>query len=162
MDQRPSADRPPNVEPDGAGPPPAAGSERSPADTRGYRSRKGHPHSAAARPPGEDQSQRRSRSDAPPPGGWLPPRQAMIEEGGELLSEGRLSDALGGDFGPRPGSHQIGLRLRWDRWRKLQEAAEICGCPPTTLAKILVARGAAAIVEEWQRDQVGHAAGGPR
>jgi hypothetical protein len=43
------------------------------------------------------------------------------------------------------------LRLRWDQFDRLQGAARVYGCSPTMLARILVNRGAKAIVDEHLR-----------
>jgi hypothetical protein len=52
-------------------------------------------------------------------------------------------------------THQVSVRLRPDQWERLLRVAEWSGVPPTTMARILINRGAKAIIDEdlrqWRR-----------
>ena len=51
-------------------------------------------------------------------------------------------------------SRQLNVRLTSYRYGVLSSAAELCGVTPTTLARMLLYRGALAIVEEHNQDRV--------
>jgi hypothetical protein len=79
-----------------------------------------------------------SRMD--PRGGWLP---------GEELAEGRDPARR-----PKLAYRQVGVKLSWSQYRELRHAAELYGVTPTTLARMLINRGARSILESDRRDAV--------
>jgi hypothetical protein len=67
-----------------------------------------------------------------------------------------------GDGPPLPEEpmvRQVNVRLDRDQYRDLCDAADLYGVAPTTMARMLVRRGARAVLDERRRDDYLH--GGP-
>jgi hypothetical protein len=55
----------------------------------------------------------------------------------------------------RRSQRRVTVRLDWSQYGELQRAAELYGVRPTTLARMLINRGVAAILTEYRRDEMG-------
>lgn len=67
----------------------------------------------------------------------------------ELLSE--IEEAVQDESPPKPLSQQVGVRLQPAQWKRLLLVAQWSGVRPTTMARILINRGARAIIDEELR-----------
>jgi hypothetical protein len=72
-----------------------------------------------------------------PSGGWLSDEV--------LAQEYELPPA-------RKDYKQVGVRLSWEQYGALERAAKIYGVAPTTMARMLIKRGAEAVVESHWRE----------
>ena len=73
---------------------------------------------------------------------FVPTEPELLEEVGSWREE---------DHPQKPASHQIGVRLRPEQWDRLLMVAAWSGIRPTTMARLLINRGARAIVDEELR-----------
>ena len=67
----------------------------------------------------------------------------------ELLAE--LEETVQDESPPRPRSRQVGVRLQPAQWKRLLLVAQWSGVRPTTMARILINRGARAVIDEELR-----------
>ena len=88
-----------------------------------------------------------SDSDRPddPAGGWLP--------GERELDQGQSGDPS--EEKPIRKEWRVTVRLRHGQYEQLSVAAELYGVRPTTMARMLINRGANAIVNAYRRDELG-------
>jgi hypothetical protein len=71
-----------------------------------------------------------------------------------LPSEEEMMRELESERGERshePHSEQVGVRLQQAQWKRLLLVAKWNGVRPTTMARILINRGARAIIDEERR-----------
>ncbi len=124
-------------DPEGTHTSPETGSDSYPGDSEGYEFSEDY----AAPPPGDDDYdpwgfpvRRSSDEDIDPRGGWMP--------------DEALEDAAMGSDGLEPHRRewQVNIRLDYDRYAELRAAADVYGTRPTTLARMLVNRGARAVM----------------
>jgi hypothetical protein len=75
-----------------------------------------------------------------PAGGWLPGTTLAEEAQTERQQQRKV--------------YRVGIRLSWSQHSKLENAAKLYGVAPTTLARMLINRGAEAIVNSYRREEL--------
>jgi hypothetical protein len=84
----------------------------------------------------------RRRQD--PAGGWLPGAE-QLDTGEESVTKAQ----------PARREWKLTVRLRASQHEQLAAASQLYGVRPTTLARMLINRGASAIVNSYRRDELG-------
>ncbi len=82
------------------------------------------------------------RSEMEPASGWLEARDFIAASPGERLET--LEDQ---DRRRRTYTRQVGIRLSHGQFQELSHAADLYGVAPGTMARMLVRRGARAVLE---------------
>lgn len=73
---------------------------------------------------------------------FLPSEEELLREAEEGLAKAHP---------PPPASEQVSVRLQPAQWKRLLIVAEMSGLRPTTMARLLINRGARAIIDEELR-----------
>ncbi|MDP9227654.1 MAG: hypothetical protein M3M99_01215 [Actinomycetota bacterium] len=90
----------------------------------------------------EAQDDARTRKERLYARGFLPTEEQLLAElEGDVSEESRR----------RAVSRQVGVRLQQKQWDRLRLVAEWSGVTPTTMARILIGRGAKAVIDEELR-----------
>lgn len=73
---------------------------------------------------------------------FLPSEEELLREAEEGLAKAHP---------PPPASEQVSVRLQPAQWKRLLIVSEMSGMRPTTMARLLINRGARAIIDEELR-----------